>query len=200
MEEDMEMKDENKNEKQDDKPILCNCGLVNGFHRLISWIKIWQNDVNAFIDSICNSHKILSDFNDEEIFITEYLLNNGQISGIFSSELLMLKILMRYIGKSAIWNNHDGIRQLQLHELPQNVIEKELLTKYTKQKSKLLNDFLLSIIEDIKKCKEFLYDIYIDLYLIKRIGLHYTQHMRRKKKGPARVKMILNRLDSKITI
>eukprot|EP01083_Nonionella_stella_P010431 29742_1 len=174
--------------------VLCHCDIVNAVKRLVSWCKIWQNDVNTFLDSICSSHHILSDFNDEEIFIVEYLLNCGQISGIFTSELLILKILMRFIGKSTIWNNHEGVRQLTLHELPIDVIESELIPKY-KEKSKLLTDFMISICEDIANSKALLYDIYIDLYLIKAIGVHYTTHMRRKKKGPLRVKLINQQLE-----
>jgi len=108
--------------------------------------------------------------------------------------LLTLKILMRFIGKSTIWNNHDGVRQLNLHELNIKDIEERLLPKY-KDKSKLLTDFMLSICEDIKKSKMLLHDMYIDLYLIKSIGTHYTTHMRRKKKGPLRVKLINKRLE-----
>merc|ERR1712079_180097 len=30
----------------DDGPILCHCDVVNGVTRLVSWIKVWQQDVN----------------------------------------------------------------------------------------------------------------------------------------------------------
>ena len=183
--------------------ILCNDEKINGINRLLLWIKSWQNDVNKFINIILKSHKILSDFTESEIFITQYLLNCGEISSIATLELYILKILMRFIGKSAIWNNHQGIRQLNLHELPLNIIENKLLPKYENNnnnnnniyKNKLIIDFIKSIINDIKNCKELLYECYIDIYLIRSIGIHYTTHMRRKKKGPYRVKLILEQLN-----
>lgn len=62
-----------------------------------------------------------------------------------------------------------------------------------------LNNLMLSFLQqtkcDIIQAQKMFYDCYVDIFLVRAIGIHYASHMRRKKVGPYRVKLILGQLD-----